>query len=335
MINLSGALTIAQDMLIQESQLLSQLSDSVKSESFTKAIELLTNTKGKIIICGSGKYEYIGNKIADTISSVGGKSYFIFPSEISYTIHEIDANNDVVLILTHHGENKDLLAAIKILKNINISTIALTAAPNSVIASHSNIVIPLFSKEPLIQESLNFYNTIPIISHSMMLSIGNALTMVIASTKGIKHFKDNSYILNINKLTSTRIQEIMIQGDSVPKIHPDSNIEDAIEIMNQKKLGFVAIVNRDNEVVGIFTDGDLRRTITKHKNISKLKVHEAIQSSYPKMIDYEIIGKNATAIDAMSYMQSNKITSLLIVDADNTLIGALHIHSLLDLGLAS
>lgn len=231
MLNAQEIIDIGQQMLLKESEALSQISHLLSENGFMEAVGLILNCQGSIVICSSGKCEYIGNKIANTLSSAGARSYFLYSSEAEHTMQTI-TNKDMILFLSHSGENNEILSLAQDFEQKEIKIISITSYQNSTLAQKSNVNIKI-----AIDNGSGPYNTAPIIIHSVMLGIGDAIAMIIMESKGIKKHNQLKASLNFDKLLNTKIYDVMIQDTEIPKISPYSSVKQAINIMNAKKLG--------------------------------------------------------------------------------------------------
>lgn len=317
-------LSVGQEVLTKHSFALSNMASSLEQTGFTDAVDLLVSCTGHVVVCGVGKCAHISSKIVDAFTAIGVASFSIYDENI-----EEIGDSDIIMVISYSGENAEIIPIIELASRKNLKTIAVTGNKNSYLANSATVTIEVNGNTDNISGPLS-----SIFSNAVMLGIGDALAMALTELNGIKRYGVSKIypMMNIDKLLEVTVDEIMITDEQLPTVGPACSLLEAIEVMNQKPLGFVAVVNKFNKLIGIFTDGDLRRTLLKTTDIENLQISDAVMSYYPKIIDYGIISSTILAIDALVYLNSNRITSLLVVNEDRILIGALHLHDLLKVG---
>ena len=296
--------------------------DAVKKsidQKFINIVDLILNSQGKLVISGMGKSGHIANKIAATFASTGTPSVFLHPGEASHGDLGIIAKEDVVFLLSNSGETKELGDIINYCTRFNISLIALVRRKTSLLVKQANIAVIL----PEIEEASSI--NAPTTSTSMMLSYGDALAVVVAKQKGFT--KDDFGILHPGgKIGSQFIKtsKIMRKSDEVPLINQDKNMSLVIDEMTKKSIGTTGVIDDNGNLVGIITDGDLRRHLAN--NILALTAKD-IMNPNPKVID-----NNSLALEGVNIMQKLKITTVFVID-DYKPVGVLHIHDCFKAGL--
>ncbi len=289
-------------------------------ESFIKACEIILQCSGKVIVTGMGKSGHIGNKIAATLASTGTPAFFVHPAEASHGDLGMISECDVVLAISNSGETEEIMTIIPMLKRIETSLITMTGKASSSLAKAADVNLDISVKKeacPL--------NLAPTSSTTATLAMGDALAVSLLKAKG---FTENDFAKShpggkLGRQLLLTTNEIMHTGDSIPAVNNKVALTDALMEMTKKGLGITAITNDDNEVLGIFTDGDLRRILDKEINIHKTKIEDVMT---PNCIT---VKQNTLAAQTLAIMESKKINALLVVDDSNRLIGALNMHDLL------
>ena len=292
--------------------------------AFTKACECLLACQGRVIVMGMGKPGHIGRKIAATLASTGTPAFFVHPGEASHGDFGMITSRDVVLTISNSGNTQEILTLLPLIKRLNIPLIALVGNLNSPLAEAADIVLDVsVSVEacPL--------NLAPTSSTTVALVMGDALAIALLEAKG---FTEQDFAFShpggrLGRRLLLRIDAIMHTGDQVPKIKSSALLRHALVEMSQKKLGMTAVVDEQDKLLGVFTDGDLRRALDKEYDIHKTVVTEVMTRHGT------VIRPHLLAIQALNLMESKKITALLVVDEHDKVIGALNIHDLLRAGV--
>ena len=309
---------IAKQIIIKESQGLNLLAETIGKDFFS-ALQTIVNSKGRVIVSGIGKSGIIAQKISSTLSSTGTPSYFIHPVEASHGDLGMIQHDDVMVILSNGGESIELFDLIDYAKNANIPIISIVGRKNSTLARSSNTVLSL----PETEEASN--TPAPTTSTTMMLALGDALAVALLEYK--KFTIDQYKIFHPGGRIGTqllKVKDVMCTGNRLPTVLPHTKMPETLIEMTAKSLGCVVIINEINEVLGIITDGDLRR----HMSEKLLKMNsEEVMGKNPYTIDGEL-----KVIEALQIMNKRVITSLVIVK-NNKLTGLLHIYDCLRIGL--
>jgi arabinose-5-phosphate isomerase len=290
---------------------------------FEKAVDLIMCCPSRVILAGIGKSGIIGQKIAATLNSTGTASFFLHPVEAMHGDLGIVDPRDIVLAISYSGETAELNLLVNSLKNRSVSIIAMTGSPESTLAKLAdaslNVAVP---KEacPL--------GLAPTASTTAALAMGDALAVVLLDRKQFKErdFRRNHPGGSLGERLIVNVSEVMITGEHIPMVGKDTSLRRAVSILNAKNLGAVLIVDEEQRVAGIITDGDIRRMVAKDVNLDTQYAADHMTPA-PKTISKELL-----AADALSIMQEHEITILPITDARGHLTGVLHLHDLLGKG---
>ena len=315
-------ITVAKKVLEIESKALIKQIDQI-DQAFVDACELCLECSGKLIVMGLGKSGHIADKIAATLSSTGTPSYFIHPSEaIHGDIGMID-EKDIVLIFSYSGETEEIISLIPYLKKKEIKIIAFTGNIDSKLSSESDIHIHV----PVEEEACPM-NLAPTASTTTALAVGDAFAVALLERKGFtkEDFAKSHPGGSLGKQLLLSINDIMHTGEEVPVVYSDDTLSKGLIEMSQKALGMTAIVDEKDRLVGIFTDGDLRRTLESNIDIKTTKMHE-VMTKNPFVLPADTLAYNALRL-----IQEKKITSIIVTN-ENKVIGALNIHDLFRSGV--
>ena len=293
------------------------------NQSFVDACEACRNCKGKIIVMGLGKSGHIADKMAATFASTGTPAFFIHPSEAIHGDLGMIDKEDVVLILSYSGETEEIVSLIPIIKNMGITIIALTGNKKSKLSKEATINLNVEVKEEACP-----MNLAPTASTTAALAMGDAIAVALLEKKGFtkEDFAKSHPGGYLGKKLLLSLSDIMHEGDEIPIVYETDKVASGLIEMSEKALGMTAVLNDNNELVGIFTDGDLRRTLENKVDIQNTYMKEVMKKD-PYVMSGETLAYNAVAI-----IQEMKITSLLIVK-DKKVIGALNIHDLFRAGV--
>jgi arabinose-5-phosphate isomerase len=322
LLNEKEILNIAKRTIDIELETLFDLKESL-DYSFIKSIEILYNCKGKVIFTGIGKSGHIARKISSTFSSTGTPSIFLHPAEAIHGDLGIIDKEDVLVIISNSGETEEIINIIPYLKFLNVPIICITGNINSTLAQKSDVVIDIKIK----REACPF-NLAPTSSTTAILVLGDALAITLMELKGFT--KEQFAKLHPGGLIGKRLKkvmDIMHSGEKVPIVYEDMTMKEAIIEITSKGFGATAVLDRNQNLIGIITDGDLRRYIEKGNDLNNGSVKSAMTKN-PKTIKY-----NETVADALNLMEKYKITVLLVLDENNKLIGILHLHDILREGI--
>jgi arabinose-5-phosphate isomerase len=312
------SLETARKVLEIEAKALSDLVDRL-DEGFTRAVELLRACQGRVVVAGMGKSGLVGQKISATLSSTGTPSFFLHPAEALHGDLGRLVRHDVLLALSYSGETEELLRLLDTVKRLDIPLIALTGKVSSTLALASDVVIDVGIRQEACPLGLA-----PTASTTAMLAMGDALAMAVLEKRG---FNEEDYAalhpgggLGVRL---RRVENVMHTGEQVPAVAPQTRMPDVIYEMSRKGMGHAAVVTEQGRLVGIISDGDLRRVLEREGNRALSLTAQDCMTRSPVTIS-----RAELATKALSLMEGRKITSLLVVDAEGKLDGVVHIHDL-------
>lgn len=310
---------VAKRVILKESNALIALADNLPSD-FDKLIDYIISFKGRVILTGIGKSGYIAHKIAASLASTGTVALYLHPAEASHGDLGMVTENDLVFMLSNSGETKELFDIMKYCKRFSIKIVAMTMNSGSTIAVNSDFLLLI----PKIKEVSDI--AAPTTSAIMMLSLGDALTTAIHEARGFSEDDFRMYHPGGRIGTNLiRVESLMRVNDQLPIVYENTSFADTILIMNQKSLGCAIVVDENFQLIGIITDGDLRRHI--HDKIA-MKYASDVMTLSPKQISpLKLAG------EALGIMNSKSITSIPVTK-DNIVIGIIHIHDLLRAGIS-
>jgi len=305
--------------------------DSLKSRlnhSFSDAISLLYNCKGRVVVTGMGKSGLIGKKISATFASTGTPSFFLHPADGIHGDIGMIMQNDVILAISNSGETDELIALLPVFKKMTMQIICMTGKTASTLSNNSDVVLDVSIKEEACP-----MNLVPTASTTVALAMGDALAVALLEKRGFR--KEDFALFHpggaLGRRLILHVEDIMHTGETVPVVYKGSYLKDVIYEMTSKKLGVTTVLDDNNRLLGIITDGDLRRLLEKEtgreNDIFKLTAGE-IAIKNPRVIQ-----KDALAVSAVQIMETYSITSLVIVNEDGTVAGILHLHDLLKKGI--
>jgi len=312
----------AIDVLKIEAQSILQLIDKIDS-NFSRAVDLISKSKGRVIITGIGKSGLIGRKIVATLTSTGTPALFLHPVEGIHGDLGIVTKEDILLAISNSGETSELMPIINSVRHIGAPIIAFTGDKSSTLARTSDIVIDVS-----VEKEACPFGLAPTSSSTAALAIGDALAIVLIDEKQFK--EKDFYKFHPGGNLGTRLKETvgdaMIVGKQIPKVLAGTSAIKAIQEINSKNVGFVLIIDRKNKLLGILTDGDVRRMISKGISFEGKIINEMMTEN-PKTID-----ENVSLAHTMELMQQQEITSFAVVNEKKELKGYIHLHDILGRG---
>jgi arabinose-5-phosphate isomerase len=317
------SLETAKRVLRIEAEAIAGLIERLDSR-FERAVETLFACEGRVVVTGMGKSGLIGRKISATFSSIGTPSFFLHAAEAAHGDLGMLASDDVVVAISVSGETQELLDMIETLKRLGVSLVTLTANPRSTLAAASDVVLDIAVKE----EACSL-NLAPTASIAAALAMGDALAIALLERRG---FKENDFAAlhpggKLGKRLR-RLESLMHAGDDLPCVGPATRMPDVIYEMSRKGLGLTAVVDGEKKLLGIITDGDLRRMMEqRRKDVLDLAAAECMTKNPTTLRPDEL------AASALRIMEQKRITSVLVVDSDDRLQGVVHIHDLWTLQL--
>lgn len=312
----------AKEVLRIEEQGLAAIREKIGKE-FVQAVDVIVASSGRVVITGIGKSGIIAQKIAATMNSTGTPSFFLHPVEAMHGDLGMVMPADVVLAISYSGETAELNWLLITLKQRGNKIIAMTGGGKSSLAAAADIVLDI--KVPREACPLGLA---PTASTTATLAMGDALSVVLLNRKKFQEedFRQNHPGGSLGQRLRVRVTEVMFSGQDIPAISPDASAEAAIRVLNDKNMGVVLVVDGDGKVLGIVTDGDVRRAIVDARPISELSTGQ-LMTANPICIDSTML-----AVDALSIMQTHEITALPIIDDEHKILGLLHLHNLLGKG---
>ena len=316
-------LALAAEVLDIESRAVNALQDRL-DESFVAACELCLNTPGRIVVTGMGKSGHISNKIAATLASTGTPSFFVHPAEASHGDLGMITSQDLLLAISYSGETEEVVTILPVVKRMGTKLVSMTGNPKSTMAREADVHLDVS-----VAEEACPLNLAPTASTTATLAMGDALAVALLQKRGFtaEDFARSHPSGSLGKRLLLRVADVMRNGDRMPAVKPDVSLRDALLEMTDKGLGMTAIVDDENRILGIFTDGDLRRALDTGADIRETRISEVMHEKC------KTVGADMLAAEAVHMLEENKITGLLVADDDNVLIGALNIHDLFREGL--
>ena len=313
----------AKEVIRKEAEAVARLEKKI-DENFVKAVELILKCKGRVIVTGIGKSGIIGKKIAATLTSTGTASFFLHPTEGIHGDLGMVQKNDVVIAITKSGGTDEVYQLIPLFKRLGVPIITFTGSPDSPVAEKSDLVIDV----SVDQEACS-HNLIPTSSTTAALVMGDALAVALLEER---HFSSEDFALlhpggHLGRKLLLKVSDIMHTGEQVPVVSEETGMKQVILEMTSKRLGTTTVVNQKGELVGVFTDGDLRRLVERTDEIFSLRAKQ-VMSENPKTIDGEEL-----AAKALNLMESFSITSLIITNGKREPVGIVHLHDILKAGV--
>ncbi|SFJ78193.1 KpsF/GutQ family sugar-phosphate isomerase [Methylophaga sulfidovorans] len=315
--------TLAKAVIDTEIEAIQALHERI-NEDFMRACEFMLNCQGRVVVIGMGKSGHIGSKLAATLASTGTPAFFVHPGEASHGDLGMITNKDVVLALSNSGETSEILTILPLIKRLGIPFIAMTGRPESTLATCATAHIDVSVAREACPLGLA-----PTSSTTAALVMGDALAVALLETRGFtaEDFARSHPGGLLGRRLLLRVSDIMHTGDAIPEINEHALISEALIEMTNKGLGMTAVVDEKQRILGVFTDGDLRRVLSQEINIHTEKL-AAFMTRQCKTGTAEML-----AAEALELMQRFKINALLIVDKEQRLCGAINMHDLLRAGV--
>jgi arabinose-5-phosphate isomerase len=313
------ALTLAREVLNIEAAAIQTLSTRL-DENFLHALNVILQCEGRVIVSGMGKSGHIARKIAATLSSTGTPAYFVHPGEASHGDLGMITGEDVIIALSYSGESQELMTIVPVIKRQGAKLISMTGNPASSLAQAADVHLNAHVDKEACPMELA-----PTASTTAALALGDALAMALLDAKGFsaEDFARSHPGGSLGRRLLTRVSDIMRTGKNLPMVRLDAMLGDAILEISKKGVGMTAIVDADQQVLGIYTDGDLRRTLAKKLDFNTTPICE-VMSVHPHCIKPDNL-----AAEAVMMMEQFNISQMLVVDEQNKLVGALNMHDLL------
>jgi len=315
----SRSLELAREALQIEADAVTAAANRLGA-SFAQAVSLMLQCQGRVVVMGMGKSGHVGRKVAATLASTGTPAMFVHPAEASHGDLGMITAADVVLALSNSGESDELTVLLPVLKRMHVPLVAMTARADSSLARYATHWLDTsVSKEacPL--------NLAPTASTTVQMAMGDALAVALLEAKGFKaeDFARSHPGGSLGRKLLTLVRDVMRSGDAVPSVAHSAPFMDLMREMSAKGLGASAVLDAQGQVCGIFTDGDLRRLLEQGADLRSLSAGEVARSK-PRTVQLDVL-----AAEAADLMEQHRISSLLVVDADGALVGALNTHDLM------
>lgn len=288
--------------------------------SFARVVELMLGVRGRVVVMGMGKSGHVGRKIAATLSSTGTPAMFVHPAEASHGDLGMIKEMDLVLAISNSGESEELTAILPVLKRMGAPLVAMSGQANSTLGRHADVFL-----DCSVEKEACPLNLAPTASTTAQLAMGDALAVALLDARGFKaeDFARSHPGGALGRKLLTLVTDVMRSGDQVPQVSLNANFSDLMREMGAKGLGATAVVDDDSKVVGVFTDGDLRRLVEKGSDLRSLLAHQ-VMHPHPSTISHD-----ALAVEAAELMELRRITSVLVIDASGRLCGALNSNDLM------
>jgi len=312
------SLELARQVLDIEADAIRALKDRIDG-SFLAALDLILASKGRVVVSGIGKSGHIARKMASTLASTGTPAYFVHAAEAGHGDLGMVRPEDVFICISHSGESAELVAIVPIVKRQGAKLIAITGQPDSTLAREADVHL-----DAGVAKEACSLNLAPTASTTAALALGDALAVALLDARG---FSEADFALShpggsLGRKLLTHVFDVMRTGNEIPSVPLRATLSEAIFEITRKRLGMTAVIGEDGKVAGIFTDGDLRRTVEHVADLKSAKVAE-VMTKAPQTIQPQSL-----AVEAVELMERRKMNQLLVVDDRGTLVGALNMHDL-------
>ena len=288
-------------------------------DSVGRAVAMLLQCKGRVVVSGIGKSGHIARKIAATLASTGTPALFVHPAEAAHGDLGMVTSDDAFIAISYSGESSELMAIMPVVKRMGGVLISMTGKPNSSLAQLADVHLDIS-----VEKEACPLNLAPTASTTVTLALGDAIAVALLDLRG---FKEEEFARShpggaLGRRLLTHVHDVMRSGERVPKVPVDASLLQALEEMTKKGMGMTAVVDADERPVGVFTDGDLRRMFERVQDFTQVAIRDVMHAQ-PRSIAPERL-----AVDAVAVMEQFRINQMLVVDGDGKLVGALHIHDL-------
>ena len=314
-----SCLALARQTFGIEAAAVLALSERV-ADSFVQAVQCMLDCRGRVVVMGMGKSGHIGRKIAATLASTGTPALFVHPAEASHGDLGMITEADVVLGISNSGQSEEINSLLPILRRQRITLIAMTGGLDSALARHADVVLD----SGVAQEACPL-NLAPTASTTAQLALGDALAVALLDARGFRaeDFARSHPGGALGRKLLTHVSDVMRSGEAVPQVLPQASFSELMREMSRKGLGASAVVDADGAVLGIFTDGDLRRLVEQGQDLRALSAADVMHRQ-PRTVRADALAAEAAAV-----MEQHRITSVLVVDAQARLVGALNTNDLM------
>ncbi len=312
-------IALGKAVIETERQAVAQLADRI-DDNFAEACSLLLACEGRVVVIGMGKSGHIGNKIAATLASTGTPAFFVHPGEASHGDLGMITTKDVVMVLSNSGETDEVIALLPVIKRLNTPMVSLTGNTRSTLATAATVNIDISVEQEACPLGLA-----PTSSTTATLAMGDAIAIALLEARG---FNEKDFALShpggaLGRRLLLHVSDIMHAGDEIPKVLDSASFSDALVEMTEKKLGVTSVIDADDNILGIFTDGDVRRALDSDIDIKSCRVVNVMTRNG------KTIKQNQLAAEALAIMEKFSINALLVVDDEDRLAGVINMHDLL------
>lgn len=315
--------TFGRDVINLEAAALVNLGDHL-DRSFSNACKLILDTKGRVVVVGMGKSGHIAGKIAATLASTGTPAFFVHPGEASHGDLGMITPGDLVIAISNSGETAEILTILPIIKRMGVGFVVMTGQPDSTVAKQADICLYIGVEKEACPLDLS-----PTSSTTATLAMGDALAVALLRSRG---FTETDFARShpggtLGRRLLLYVRDIMHTGDAIPLVQDSQLLSEALLEMTGKGLGMTGVVNSKDELVGIFTDGDLRRSLNRSTDVYHSPIRDVMT------LNPTTVGANTLAAEVVSMMRNQSINGLFVVDSSNLVLGALNTHDLLRAGV--
>jgi arabinose-5-phosphate isomerase len=316
-------LSLACEVLDIESRAVDALKSRL-GEDFVTACNLCVATSGRVVVTGMGKSGHVSNKIAATLASTGTPAFFMHPAEASHGDLGMITPQDLVLAISYSGETAEVLTILPVIKRLGAKLVSMTGNARSTLAKAADAHLDVS-----VSEEACPLNLAPTASTTATLAMGDALAVALLKNRGFtaEDFARSHPSGSLGKRLLLRVSDVMREGDQIPAVGPDVSLRDGLMEMTEKGLGMTAVVDDDNRILGIYTDGDLRRSLDAAVDIHTTPMRDVMHAGC------KTTSADVLAAAAVHVLEEYKITSLLVADDHNRLVGALNVHDLFRAGI--
>ncbi len=317
-------LDVARKVLDVEAQAVKSLTEKLDS-NFEKAVDMIHEIKGRVVVTGMGKSGLVGKKIAATLASTGTPAFFLHPAEASHGDLGMVTERDIIIAISNSGETAELVALVPFLKRFRVKLISMTGNPHSILAKASDVTLDVSVKEESFPMGI-----VPTASTTAAMAMGDAIAISLLIKKGLSEedFAQFHPGGSIGKKFFVKVEDLMHSGDRLPLISADTPMSRAVIEMSSKRLGHAVVVDKQREIAGVLTDGDVRRGLERWGGRLFDLPAEQVMTKNPKTIT-----RDELAAKALSIMESYSITALIVPDEDGRPLGLIHLHDILKQGI--
>lgn len=319
-----NVLEIAKKVLKTEADAVSAMAERLNS-SFESAVDIIYKSTGRVVVTGMGKSGLVGKKIAATLASTGTPAFFLHPAEAIHGDLGMVTSDDAIIAISNSGETEELVGLVPFLKRFDVKLVSMTGNPDSFLSKASDVHLDVAVKEEACSLGI-----VPTASTTAAMAMGDAIAVALLMKRG---FKEEDFAFfhpggSLGKKLFVKVKDLMHAGDALPFVHPETPMMEAVVEISSKRLGVAIVSGGDRKMLGIVTDGDIRRGIEKWgKGFFDMKAGEAMTKN-PKTIS-----EDELAAKALSIMQKHSITSIVVADEDGESKGIIHLHDILKQGI--